>query len=953
MGSTLNQGNIHAGGNLHFGNVNTFLGNTGEKKPYRDCLHQLLSTLSGDPRDYKDDLITLNGRWLKGTCQWILHTKEFAEWNDSDPPRLLWITGGPGKGKTMLAHFLVEHCETTHAHKPDRQMVIYFFCGAQDGRNSGPSILRGLVYQMLMINEATFRHIQDPFSNHGKSLFEDDRFEALWKVFNSMIRDSTLDSVTCIMDGLDECVEEALTPFLTKIRDVFAPTTPDLSKNQSTKLKGIAISRNYPESFEIFLDTFPRLRIDVSHNVEISKDVGNYIDDRMKLLACAEHKKPKLGQLRSKVRQRLVDGADGSYLWVKFAIKSLESVICPELEEAITEFPRGLDDVYTRILRALPDRQKDKVFEIIRWVTTAYRPLTLLEIGTALELSPADDQDLEDATADFVRCARDLLLVSEAKEVMLVHASFRDFLVQIDDESVPEYLIKPRMSHWKLANRTFEYAADIRARMTRPTTVFPHLVQVRSRRNPLIGYSCQYGFQHLLLGQIKLVRYCLEHRRIDVNVRDVRNRTPIFYAVLSGSAETVKHLLSHGADPNLEDVVGQQPIHIACGLGNPAIVDALLSSKANPNALTIKLPHKPFVHGLIHEKSTTRSNDDSFSADISYDFGEKGLTRMSATNPGTGYKDDDFDRADVTPLHFAAHHGYTRLVGMLLRHGAKPNLKDQLGRTALHCMPMWLWRINEKGQFQGASEGVEMLIKAGTDTLALDLDGNTAFHKIFESPERANFGPRLEVLNTFLRYEFPIDAPTGSSTTGSLGGVTALQLACESSPSDVVIELVKLGADANHQDNHGQTALHHVSNRKTIDDLYMHEVPKVVAYLLAKMSGVAIVARDNDGRSACDVGLETDKVVEDQLERKKGSGRIPYDIDNYEARLKGKKIGTDALKGAIDYIQADWTPDQKSEFLGFVRSLGGGESGEDIASIILRQRREYREAAEAAEAAEA
>ncbi|KAI4932683.1 hypothetical protein J4E85_003081 [Alternaria conjuncta] len=354
MGSTLNQGTVHAGGNLH-------LGRDEEKDHYKECLRELLSSLPGDPRDHKEDLITRNGRWLKGTCQWILRTKEFIEWHESKPPRLIWITGGPGKGKTMLAHFLVDYCEIVGAREPDRELVIYFFCGTQDGLNSGPSLLRGLIYQILVRNKATFCHIKEAFSNHGKSLFDDAQFEALWRVFDTMIRDKTLKSVTCILDGLDECIEESLAPFLVKIRDVFAPTTHDLLKIPSTRLKAIAISRNYPQSFEAFLDNFPRLRIDATHNVEIGKDVNNYIDDRMKLLACAEHKKPKLSQLRFNVRQKLVNGADGSYLWVKFAIKSLEGVTCPELEGAITEFPRGLNDVYARMLRTLPERQKDKV----------------------------------------------------------------------------------------------------------------------------------------------------------------------------------------------------------------------------------------------------------------------------------------------------------------------------------------------------------------------------------------------------------------------------------------------------------------------------------------------------------------------------------------------------------------------------------------------------------------
>lgn len=52
-----------------------------------------------------------------------------------------------------------------------------------------------------------------------------------------MVRDTHLDSVTCILDGLDECIEESLSTFLVKIRSLLAPGIPKSSNQSHVRLK--------------------------------------------------------------------------------------------------------------------------------------------------------------------------------------------------------------------------------------------------------------------------------------------------------------------------------------------------------------------------------------------------------------------------------------------------------------------------------------------------------------------------------------------------------------------------------------------------------------------------------------------------------------------------------------------------------------------------------------------
>ena len=422
--------------------------------------------------------------------------------------------------------------------------------------------------------------------------------------------------------------------------------------------------------------------------------------------------------------------------------------------------------------------------------------------------------------------------------------------------------------------------------------------------NSIFSFRWNFSLLHLvsLLGHVDLVSYCLEYRQIDVNIRDEFERTPIFYAVISGSTMVLGYLLSHGANPLSVDVAGQQPIHIACGTGNLAIADILLNANVTPNTPTttlVKTPDDSGVYGLL---------EDCFDDSDQLDWNEPG----------------------ATPLHFAVYYGCASLVELLLERGAELNLKDQMGRTALHYA---------RGGEYGHNDAAAILIKAGIDIYASDLEGNTAFHTLVTCVIAKDVDD-MRAVTILLDCGFPIDTPTQPSTAERLGGATALQLASHSGTTFTVDFLLEHGADINHRDNLGRTALHHVSSRDMAALGVVDEVCSISCLLLNKMSGAAIMARDSDGRSAHDMASEIDERTQKQLQdvyaetsRPGCEGlRSAFSFKAYEARRSSGTRAIDLLESRFTVIQADLTPYQESMLSGLV--------------TILRQRREYREAAE-------
>ncbi|KAG7391586.1 Ankyrin repeat and EF-hand domain-containing protein 1 [Phytophthora pseudosyringae] len=63
----------------------------------------------------------------------------------------------------------------------------------------------------------------------------------------------------------------------------------------------------------------------------------------------------------------------------------------------------------------------------------------------------------------------------------------------------------------------------------------------------------------------------------------LNRRTPLHWAAVSGSTETVDALLNAGADPNFQDARGRSPLHWAARLNKLEVVRSLLRAGADPN----------------------------------------------------------------------------------------------------------------------------------------------------------------------------------------------------------------------------------------------------------------------------------------------------------------------------------------------------------------------------------
>ncbi|KAF5630239.1 vegetatible incompatibility het-e-1 [Fusarium tjaetaba] len=374
---------------------------------YSKLLRDLRET---DPRDDKSRIEERKGGLLEGAYRWILQNEKFQEWYDASQSQLLWIKGDPGKGKTMLLCGLINELQKEH-----RGFLSYFFCQATEARlSNATAVLRGLVYLLLIQRPSLISHIEEKYDHGGKQLFEDgNAWQALSKIFTTMLEDPVLDGVLLIVDALDECTTDQ-----EKLLDLII---------KSKNVKWILTSRNWLEIEQVLDRSTQKVRLHLELNQDsISKAVEAFIEWKVEKLATEKKYDAKL---KRDVMNYLVDNADGTFLWA--------ALVCQELSDGkvlrkchtrkrLEAFPKGLDSLYRRMMEYISSLDDEEICrEILALVSVVYRPVTLTELETLLGSQyDGGDGDLREVIGC---CGSFLTLKGDA--IYFLHQSAKDFLV--------------------------------------------------------------------------------------------------------------------------------------------------------------------------------------------------------------------------------------------------------------------------------------------------------------------------------------------------------------------------------------------------------------------------------------------------------------------------------------------------------------------------------------------
>ncbi|TDH12712.1 hypothetical protein EPR50_G00049720 [Perca flavescens] len=211
---------------------------------------------------------------------------------------------------------------------------------------------------------------------------------------------------------------------------------------------------------------------------------------------------------------------------------------------------------------------------------------------------------------------------------------------------------------------------------------------------------------------------------LNINAKNVDNRTALHYAVAGKNKEAVQLLLQRRVKVDQKDKYGVAPIHLAAWFGSLEILKLLVQAGAEqkventrgetPLHLAARNGHLDAVQSLLQSFDTQDEvNMDGETA--LYQAADNGQEACVLTLLEAGCDPNILTTHLEAPIHLAVKNSHIPVIHSLLKAGCNINVTDKRSQTAIH-LAAELARIDV----------VEMLLKSGLDLTLRDRQGKTA-----------------------------------------------------------------------------------------------------------------------------------------------------------------------------------------------------------------------------------
>lgn len=368
----------------------------------------------------------------KDTCQWILGHPLFVSWLEGPEHSLLWLTGYPGCGKTILSSFLAQQLETPQESRTPGNVCIYFCDDKISKQNVANNILIGLIFQLVQRRRSLARHVRKVYQMHGQNIVRS--FAALWGVFKDIATDPELGPTIIIIDALDECEADTRRLLLKAIKGFIQGLEHPIAGGQHVKF--VLTSRPL-EDVERVIDRVSEHRIHID-DCQSGPDGDLQIYIRQRLDEISEQH--QFGQdSRQSLQELLYSNSGQTFLWVHMVLTALESI--PEMsikkmKVFVQQIPSDLQRTYMLLVSSIPNNHLEAASHLLKLILGSSRPLHLDEINIASSISASHrtaKEVEEDCQISMRRTLNSivgqLVRISDSK-VSLVHQSAKEFILQ-------------------------------------------------------------------------------------------------------------------------------------------------------------------------------------------------------------------------------------------------------------------------------------------------------------------------------------------------------------------------------------------------------------------------------------------------------------------------------------------------------------------------------------------
>ncbi|KAH6876317.1 hypothetical protein B0T10DRAFT_197799, partial [Thelonectria olida] len=326
------------------------------------------------PNERYDDSIQ---RRLDGTCNWILERPEFLHWASSDfpdsKPKILWINGPPGYGKTVLCARVIEHLKATTETDPT-PLAYFFFSSDFESREDPLAAIRSWMCQAAAQDQGVFDLIRQKWDQ------AEDQVASRTDVVNLFREIFLRPSLRCILvlDGLDECSPRDT---CISVADCLELVTQSIS-GSNTRL--LVVSRDNHEIRRGLTDVAATKAAEYRiADEDVRADNASYAG------AIVDKQLPNKSQLvRTEIAERMTDRCKGQFLWLKLQGDSINGGLNrKQLIRTVEDTPVELTGLYDQNwaqIDRLPAYSRSRAISLLRLAAFTFRPLTVCEITEAV-----------------------------------------------------------------------------------------------------------------------------------------------------------------------------------------------------------------------------------------------------------------------------------------------------------------------------------------------------------------------------------------------------------------------------------------------------------------------------------------------------------------------------------------------------------------------------------------
>ncbi|KAF6751434.1 ankyrin repeat-containing domain protein, partial [Ephemerocybe angulata] len=766
---------------------------------------------------------------LSKTGVWFIESEEFRQFVEGRDV-IVWGTGMPGAGKTLLSSTSMEHLREVFEDHQGIAIICAFIRYTE--KLSICDILVGLLRQLVDRHPCASRHMGCVYTRNQKMEL---REQGLVKALQDII--GLLSKVFIIVDGLDEA-EDA-------VKDALLRTLPTRGANV------LIMSR----PLELFTSCLPdALHISIEARTE---DIDRFIDDQIQLnsrLRAVVRGDPTLVE---KLKARVRESSKGMFLVARL---QMEDVIrkarnANTLLRELDHLPSGVDAIYEHTLARIGAQSEEDAsiaYRVFIWLVYARHTIHTTRLQEALAISFENTSyDAGDVIpVDLILSLCGGLVISEAScRLRLIHYTAYEYLKGIKFPGLARphtYLAVSCLVYLQYCNyqtckedqslnvnaQPLCWYAEINwgyhARNSQDEDVDIHPYILTFLRT--CGTHYQHSFErdlsfhqlnglHLaaIYGLVKVISTrslpFLPGRIYSWRSAEwIKGQTPFHYAVKYGGTLILKVLLDCYTGINEQDARGETALMTAAfstcdGLQDrggdwepciPRVKDQVEIFRTLAGAPDLEVDLKDADGRTAFMIACMLSRNEHSPITL--------LTMRPDINPNL--KDND----GMTAFMYACKFGTRALAAYMLDHWADaidPNEVDNSGKTALmhFCSNS---RAPGAGTFSfyvrsehETREFLEILLHHGCDPHARDISGRSAMHWAVAMESKW-----MRVVRTSYALQYLLGIGSLDCNQRDDKGVTTLMLASVGSLDSLQALLSHPQIDVNVQDEGGKTALH-------------------------------------------------------------------------------------------------------------------------------------------------